>query len=98
MPAVPITSMKQYERAIEVLDRVGGSWQGVGFEERFLLVSPRQAVRCAGRGQGRDAPKSRRWLQASRCSPRRRDNGIGVLMTATMNPAFLREAIRLSIE
>lgn len=42
MPAVPITSMKQYERAIEVLDRVGGSWQGIGFEERFLLVSPRQ--------------------------------------------------------
>ncbi len=42
MPAVPITSNEQYEKAIEVLDRVGGAWQGVGFEERFLLVSPRQ--------------------------------------------------------
>jgi hypothetical protein len=42
MPAVRITSAKQYERAIKVLDRVGGTWQGVGFTERFLVVSPRQ--------------------------------------------------------
>jgi hypothetical protein len=42
MPAVRITSNKQYEKAIEVLDRVGGTWQGVGQDERFLLVSPRQ--------------------------------------------------------
>lgn len=42
MPAVPITSKKQYEKAIEVLDRVGGTWQGVGFTEKYLLVSPRQ--------------------------------------------------------
>jgi hypothetical protein len=42
MPAVPITSDAQYEKAIEVLDRVGGSYQGVGFEEKFLLVSPTQ--------------------------------------------------------
>jgi hypothetical protein len=39
MPAVRITSDKQYEKAIEVLTRVGGTWQGVGFEERYLLVS-----------------------------------------------------------
>ena len=42
MPAVPITSSKQYEKAIEVLTRVGGTWQGVGMEERFLLVSEAQ--------------------------------------------------------
>lgn len=42
MPAVPIKSREQYIKAIEVLDRVGGTWQGVGFDERFLLVSPRQ--------------------------------------------------------
>jgi hypothetical protein len=42
MPAVPITSSEQYEKAIEVLDRVGGTWQGVGFEEKYLLVSPKQ--------------------------------------------------------
>jgi hypothetical protein len=42
MPAVPITSSEQYERAIEVLTRVGGTWQGVGRDEWFLLVSPRQ--------------------------------------------------------
>jgi hypothetical protein len=42
MPAVPITSREQYIKAIEVLDLVGGTWHGVGDEERFLLVSPRQ--------------------------------------------------------
>jgi hypothetical protein len=42
MPAVPITSDEQYEKAIEVLDRVGGTWSGVGYPDRFLLVSPRQ--------------------------------------------------------
>jgi hypothetical protein len=42
MPAIPITSDEQYEKAIEVLDRVGGTWQGVGFEEKYLVVSPRQ--------------------------------------------------------
>jgi hypothetical protein len=42
MPAVPITSREQYIKAIEVLDRVGGTWQGVGQDEWFLLVSPRQ--------------------------------------------------------
>ena len=42
MPAVPITSREQYEQAIEVLTRVGGTWQGVGQKERFLLVSEAQ--------------------------------------------------------
>jgi hypothetical protein len=42
MPAVPITSREQYIKAIEVLDQVGGTWHGVGQEEWFLLVSPRQ--------------------------------------------------------
>ena len=39
MPAVPITSPEQYMNAIEVLHRVGGTWQGVGDEERYLLVT-----------------------------------------------------------
>ncbi len=42
MPAVPIKTREQYIKAIEVLDRVGGTWQGVGFDEWFLLVSPKQ--------------------------------------------------------
>jgi hypothetical protein len=42
MPAVPITSKEQYEKAIDVLTRVGGTWQGVGQKERFLLVSEAQ--------------------------------------------------------
>jgi hypothetical protein len=39
MPAVPITSKEQYIKAIGVLDRVGGTWHGVGDEERYLLVT-----------------------------------------------------------
>ena len=39
MPAVPITSREQYIKALEVLDRVGGAWQGVGDKDWYLLVS-----------------------------------------------------------
>jgi hypothetical protein len=42
MPAVPITSREQYIKAIEVLDRVGGTYQGVGRDEWWLLVSEAQ--------------------------------------------------------
>ncbi len=42
MPAVPITSDEQYEKALEVLTRVGGTFQGVGFEEWVLLVTEAQ--------------------------------------------------------
>jgi hypothetical protein len=42
MPAVPITSREQYIKAIEVLTRLGGTWQGVGRKERYLLVSEAQ--------------------------------------------------------
>jgi hypothetical protein len=42
MPAVPITSREQYIKAFEVLDRVGGTFQGVGSRDRFLLVSEAQ--------------------------------------------------------
>ena len=42
MPAVPITSPEQYENALEVLTRVGGTFQGVGQKERFLLVTQAQ--------------------------------------------------------
>ena len=42
MPAVPIKNREQYIKAFEVLDRVGGTWHGVGDEERYLLVTPAQ--------------------------------------------------------
>jgi hypothetical protein len=42
MPAVPITSPEQYEKALEVLDRVGGTFQGVGQKDWFLLVTDAQ--------------------------------------------------------
>jgi hypothetical protein len=42
MPAVPIKNREQYIKAIEVLDRVGGTWHGVGQEERYLLVTEDQ--------------------------------------------------------
>lgn len=42
MPAVPITSREQYIKAIGVLTEVGGTWQGVGDVEKYLLVSPTQ--------------------------------------------------------
>jgi hypothetical protein len=42
MPAVPIKNREQYIKAIEVLDRVGGTWQGVGQTEWHLLVTPAQ--------------------------------------------------------
>ena len=42
MPAVPIKSREQYVKAIGVLTRVGGTWHGVGSEERYLLVNEAQ--------------------------------------------------------
>ncbi|MBI3822828.1 MAG: hypothetical protein HY289_09135 [Planctomycetes bacterium] len=43
MPAVRMTSREQYVKAIGVLTRVGGTWQGVGDEvEPSLLVNPKQ--------------------------------------------------------
>ena len=42
MPAVPMTSREQYIKAIEVLDRLDGTYQGVGQKEKFLLVSEAQ--------------------------------------------------------
>lgn len=39
MPAVPIKNGEQYIKALEVLDRVGGTWHGVGDQERYLLVT-----------------------------------------------------------
>jgi len=42
MPAVPITSDEQYEKALEVLTRVGGTFQGVGFDDYVLLVTEAQ--------------------------------------------------------
>jgi hypothetical protein len=39
---VPIKDLKQYEKAIEVLTRVGGTYQGVGTDEWFLLVTEPQ--------------------------------------------------------
>jgi hypothetical protein len=42
MPAIPVKSQEQYVRILEVLDRVGGTWQGVGGAKRYLLVTPAQ--------------------------------------------------------
>jgi len=42
MPKVAIKDMKQYEKALDVLIRVGGTWQGVGRDEWFLLVTEDQ--------------------------------------------------------
>lgn len=42
MPVVPITSSEQYEKALEVLTRVGGTFQGVGQKEWFLIVTQAQ--------------------------------------------------------
>jgi len=42
MPCVPIKDQKQYEKALEVLSRVGGTFQGVGQDEWFLLVTHAQ--------------------------------------------------------
>jgi hypothetical protein len=71
MPAVPITSPEQYEKAIEVLTRVGGTWQGVGFEEKYLLVSPRQyeALVKAGVVSPEDTDKEPRRGKSARKSP-----------------------------
>jgi len=39
MPRVDIKSDRQYEKAIDVLTRVGGTYQGIGYKERYLLVT-----------------------------------------------------------
>ena len=39
MPRVRIYNQEQYIKAIEVLDRVGGGYQGVGMDEWYLLVN-----------------------------------------------------------
>jgi hypothetical protein len=42
MPAVQMKTREQYIKAIEVLTRVGGTYQGVGQDEWYLLVSEAQ--------------------------------------------------------
>ena len=42
MPRVQMKDLKQYGKALEVLSRVGGTFQGVGQDERFLLVTNAQ--------------------------------------------------------
>ena len=42
MPRVQMKDLKQYAKALEVLSRVGGTFQGVGQDEWFLLVSNAQ--------------------------------------------------------
>jgi hypothetical protein len=67
MPAVPITSKEQYIKAIAVLDRVVGAWQGVGFEERYLSVSERQeALVEAGVAAPKDEKKDAKHGKKSR--------------------------------
>jgi hypothetical protein len=68
MPAVHITSDKQYEKAIEVLTRIGGTWSGVGFEDRYIVVSERQyqALVEAGVAVPRDEKKDAKHGKKSR--------------------------------
>jgi hypothetical protein len=68
MPAVPITSKERYIKAIEVLDRVVGAWQGVGFEVRYLSVSERQyeALVEAGVAAPKDEKKDAKHGKKSR--------------------------------
>jgi hypothetical protein len=68
MPAVRITSREQYIAAIGVLTAVGGTWQGVGDEERYLLVSPRQyeALVLANVVDPKDNVKDRKRGKTSR--------------------------------
>jgi hypothetical protein len=42
MPRVQMKDMKQYAKALGVLSRVGGTFQGVGRDEWFLLVTNAQ--------------------------------------------------------
>ena len=42
MPRVQMKDLKQYGKALEVLSRVGGTFQGVGQDEWFLLVTNAQ--------------------------------------------------------
>ena len=42
MPTIPIRNEEEYCKIIEVLDRVGGTWHGVGDKERFFLVTSKQ--------------------------------------------------------
>ena len=69
MHRVPIQDLDQLEKAIEVLTRVGGTYQGVGSTERFLIVNDAQyqALVAAkvttpnstkGRSRGKSTPKS----------------------------------------
>jgi hypothetical protein len=42
MPAIPITSDEQQIKIIEVLHRLGGSWQWVGGDKQYLYATPTQ--------------------------------------------------------
>ena len=42
MPRVQMKDLKQYAKALGVLSRVGGTFQGVGQDEWFLLVTDAQ--------------------------------------------------------
>ena len=42
MPAVRINNQAEYAKIIQVLDRVGGTWQGVNRDGLCLLVTPTQ--------------------------------------------------------
>ena len=72
MHRVPIKDLKQYEQALEVLTRVGGTFQGVGSEEWALLVSDAQFqalvdAKVVAAGNGAEArahdPKSEKKAQ-----------------------------------
>jgi hypothetical protein len=80
MPAVDIESQEQYSKALDVLTRVGGTFQGVGAEKRYLLVTEAQyqALIAAGvvkqngakeRSRGTKKTNRNRKAQGSAGSP-----------------------------
>ena len=57
MYRVAIKDLGQYEKAIEVLTRIGGTYQGVGSRDWYLLVSEGQykalvEAKVVARGNG----------------------------------------------
>jgi hypothetical protein len=72
MPHVRIKDLDQYARALEVLHRVGGTFQGVGQDEWFLLLTNAQfqalvdakvvSAETGAKGKARDA-KSKKKAQ-----------------------------------
>ena len=60
MPAVVIESPEQYRKALDILVRVGGTFQGVGGKNRSLLVTEAQYKAMVAAGVVRNNGKKDR--------------------------------------